>query len=97
MVDQSRELRVRMACMDDLTQQQISSEAAAMIRHRRRVAHARTPEQQMEISRGLEVEAMEAIGRDPVARQAFLARNYRKRRSDRVAQLEDEMMRRCDE
>ena len=67
-----------------------------MIRHRRRVAHARTPQQQAEVSQRLQAEAMSARECDPVAFQAFLVRNYRKRRSDRVAQLEAEMMRRCD-
>ncbi len=82
--------------MDDFTSQQIARETALMIQHRRRVAHGRTVEQQMAMSLRLEIESMKAIDRDPIAREAFKVRNHRKRRSDRVAQLEAEMMRRHD-
>jgi hypothetical protein len=72
----------------------IAEHQQAMTRHRRRVAHARTPKQQWEISQRLQTAAMEAILKDPDAYRAFLKRNYRTRRVDRADQLAIEMMRR---
>ncbi|KAA1260350.1 hypothetical protein LF1_28900 [Rubripirellula obstinata] len=66
-----------------------------MIRHRRQIAHDRTPQQQAEISDRLQQTAMEAIRSDPAAYQAFMARNHRKRRISEVQKLEALMRQRC--
>ena len=58
-----------------------------MQRHRRRVAHARSDAQRMEVSERLQVAAIEAITSDPAAYYAFLARNHRKRRQTEVQRL----------
>lgn len=73
-----------------------SSESAeqhqAMLRHRRRVAQSRTPQEHAAIVEQLQITAMQAIRNDPAAYQAFLVRNHRKRRSDEVARLATKLM-----
>ena len=69
----------------------------AMVRHRRRVAHARSPEEQAAISLALQTQAMNAIASDPDAYRAFMERNHRKRSIDKMRELETEMMRRRSE
>lgn len=66
----------------------------AMVRHRRRVAHARSPEQQAAISLAIQTQAMNAIASDPDAYRAFMERNHRKRSIGKVRELEAKMMRR---
>ena len=73
---------------------EVNSSHEAMRRHRRRVAHSRTPDEQALVVQQLQTAAMEAIQSDPVAYDAFLKRNYRKRRPEAVAQLLAEMMKR---
>lgn len=67
-------------------------EIEAMERHRRRVAHARTPEEHMAIVDRLQRESMDAIFSDPAAYEAFMARNHRKRRKDVVDRLEAKIL-----
>ena len=71
----------------------IAARAAAMTRHRRRIAHSRSADEQMEIVERLQREAMNAIRSDPIAYQAFMARNHRKRRRDAVERLQMQLMR----
>ena len=72
------------------------AETHPMIRHRRRVAHSRTPQQQADVSEGLQRAAMEAIRSDTVAYKAFMMRNHRKRRISEVQKLEALMRQRCE-
>lgn len=66
----------------------------AMVRHRRRVAQSRTADEHALVVEQLQTAAMKAIQSDPVAYDAFLKRNYRKRRPEAVARLLAEMMER---
>lgn len=75
---------------------EFETQQQAMMRHRRRVAAGRTPEQQSAICEQLQRAAMDAIRSDPAAYQAFLARNHRKRRMDEVQKLEALMRMRCE-
>ncbi len=70
-----------------------SDRQQAMNRHRRRIAHARSEDEHRRISKGLQVVAMEAIQGDPVAYQAFLARNHHRRRHDDVQRLLRDLLR----
>lgn len=70
----------------------IAARAAAMARHRRRIAHSRSPDEQMEIVDRLQREAMNAIRSDPIAYQAFVARNHHKRRREVVERLQTRLM-----
>jgi len=69
---------------------------AAMARHRRRIAQSRSPDEHLRIVERLQREAMKTICSDPVAYQAFMARNHRKRRQDAVARLQAQLFARRD-
>lgn len=81
-----------MSELHDFDHEEMKSDVEAMARHRRRIAHSRTPEEHMKIVEKLQRESMDAIFSDPVALEAFMARNHRKRRAQAVEQLEAKLM-----